>query len=128
MDPTNLQKVYREVEIMKRLNHPHIIKLYQVCINNSRSNTILSIVKNYLFQLIILKVMETKNMIYIVSEYASQGEIFGKFFLFFCNLIIYEFLYMYLYVYVYFVPILKMLTNEQTKTLRSLTSCNKKQV
>lgn len=22
--------------------------------------------------------METKNMIYIVSEYASQGEIFGK--------------------------------------------------
>ncbi|XP_073834666.1 salt-inducible kinase 2 [Musca autumnalis] len=50
LDATNLQKVYREVEIMKRLNHPHIIKLYQV--------------------------METKNMIYIVSEYASQGEIF----------------------------------------------------
>lgn len=23
--------------------------------------------------------METKNMIYIVSEYASKGEIFGKF-------------------------------------------------
>ncbi|XP_017490653.1 PREDICTED: serine/threonine-protein kinase MARK2-like [Rhagoletis zephyria] len=50
LDSINLQKVYREVEIMKRLNHPHIIKLYQV--------------------------METKNMIYIVSEYASQGEIF----------------------------------------------------
>lgn len=50
LDPNNLQKVYREVEIMKRLDHPHIIKLYQV--------------------------METKNMIYIVSEYASQGEIF----------------------------------------------------
>jgi serine/threonine protein kinase len=44
--------VYREVDIMKRLDHPHIIKLYQV--------------------------METKNMIYLVSEYASQGEIFGK--------------------------------------------------
>ncbi|XP_055910115.1 serine/threonine-protein kinase SIK2 isoform X2 [Eupeodes corollae] len=50
LDTSNLQKVYREVEIMKRLDHPHIIKLYQV--------------------------METKNMIYIVSEYASQGEIF----------------------------------------------------
>ncbi|KAH8387277.1 hypothetical protein KR093_006046, partial [Drosophila rubida] len=50
LDHTNLQKVYREVEIMKKLKHPHIIKLYQV--------------------------METKNMIYIVSEYASQGEIF----------------------------------------------------
>ncbi|ENN70860.1 hypothetical protein YQE_12438, partial [Dendroctonus ponderosae] len=35
---------------MKRLDHPHIIKLYQV--------------------------METKSMIYLVSEYASQGEIF----------------------------------------------------
>ncbi|KAF6205252.1 hypothetical protein GE061_019420 [Apolygus lucorum] len=50
LDPVNLQKVYREVDIMKQLDHPHIIKLYQV--------------------------METKNMIYIVSEYASQGEIF----------------------------------------------------
>ncbi|KAJ3658987.1 hypothetical protein Zmor_010697 [Zophobas morio] len=50
LDAGNLQKVYREVDIMKRLDHPHIIKLYQV--------------------------METKNMIYLVSEYASQGEIF----------------------------------------------------
>ncbi|CAH2041442.1 unnamed protein product, partial [Iphiclides podalirius] len=50
LDAGNLQKVYREVDIMKRLDHPHIIKLYQV--------------------------METKNMIYIVSEYASKGEIF----------------------------------------------------
>ncbi|PNF21273.1 hypothetical protein B7P43_G02143 [Cryptotermes secundus] len=50
LDMVNLQKVYREVDIMKQLDHPHIIKLYQV--------------------------METKNMIYIVSEYASQGEIF----------------------------------------------------
>uniref|UniRef100_A0A182QAS4 non-specific serine/threonine protein kinase n=1 Tax=Anopheles farauti TaxID=69004 RepID=A0A182QAS4_9DIPT len=50
LDPGNLQKVYREVEIMKRLDHPHVIKLYQV--------------------------METQSMIYIVSEYASQGEIF----------------------------------------------------
>ena len=28
--------------------------------------------------LCLLQVMETKNMIYIVSEYASQGEIFGE--------------------------------------------------
>ncbi|XP_033220169.1 MAP/microtubule affinity-regulating kinase 4-like isoform X3 [Belonocnema kinseyi] len=50
LDPTNLEKVYREVEIMKQLEHPHIVKLYQV--------------------------METKNMIYMVCEYASRGEIF----------------------------------------------------
>ncbi|XP_043287744.1 MAP/microtubule affinity-regulating kinase 4-like isoform X2 [Venturia canescens] len=50
LDSTNLEKVYREVEIMKQLEHPHIIKLYQV--------------------------METKNMIYMVCEYANKGEIF----------------------------------------------------
>ncbi|KAM7283366.1 serine/threonine-protein kinase SIK2 isoform X1 [Ixodes scapularis] len=50
LDPANLDKVYREVHIMKMLSHPHIVKLYQV--------------------------METKNMLYLVSEYASQGEVF----------------------------------------------------
>jgi serine/threonine protein kinase len=52
LDKANLEKVFREVEVMKLLNHPNIIKLYQV--------------------------MMTKNMIYIVSEYAPCGEIFGK--------------------------------------------------
>lgn len=32
LNPSNLEKIYREVQIMKLLNHPHIIKLYQVCI------------------------------------------------------------------------------------------------
>lgn len=50
LDSTNLEKVYREVEIMKQLEHPHIVKLYQV--------------------------MQTKNMIYMVCEYANKGEIF----------------------------------------------------
>ncbi|XP_035674083.1 serine/threonine-protein kinase SIK2-like isoform X1 [Branchiostoma floridae] len=50
LDDANLEKVYREVQIMKLLNHPNIIKLYQV--------------------------METKDMIYLVTEYASNGEIF----------------------------------------------------
>ncbi|KAL2085528.1 hypothetical protein ACEWY4_018848 [Coilia grayii] len=50
LDATNLEKIYREVQIMKMLDHPHIIKLYQV--------------------------METKNMLYLVTEYAKNGEIF----------------------------------------------------
>uniref|UniRef100_A0AAZ3PS95 non-specific serine/threonine protein kinase n=1 Tax=Oncorhynchus tshawytscha TaxID=74940 RepID=A0AAZ3PS95_ONCTS len=29
LNPSNLEKIYREVQIMKLLNHPHIIKLYQ---------------------------------------------------------------------------------------------------
>ncbi|XP_064925212.1 serine/threonine-protein kinase SIK1 isoform X1 [Columba livia] len=50
LDPSNLEKIYREVQIMKLLNHPHIIKLYQV--------------------------METKDMLYIVTEFAKNGEMF----------------------------------------------------
>ena len=30
LDQENLKKVFREVEIMKQLDHPNIIKLYQV--------------------------------------------------------------------------------------------------
>ncbi|XP_031552797.1 serine/threonine-protein kinase SIK2-like isoform X2 [Actinia tenebrosa] len=50
LDETNLKKVYREINIMKLLQHPYIVKLYQV--------------------------METKNMLYLVTEYASNGEMF----------------------------------------------------
>lgn len=32
LNSSNLEKIYREVQIMKLLNHPHIIKLYQVCV------------------------------------------------------------------------------------------------
>uniref|UniRef100_A0A8C7I8E3 non-specific serine/threonine protein kinase n=1 Tax=Oncorhynchus kisutch TaxID=8019 RepID=A0A8C7I8E3_ONCKI len=49
LDDENLKKIFREVQIMKMLRHPHIIRLYQV--------------------------METERMIYLVTEYASGGEI-----------------------------------------------------
>lgn len=35
LDAVNLEKIYREVEIMKLLDHPHIIKLYQVLHDHS---------------------------------------------------------------------------------------------
>ncbi|XP_022250689.1 serine/threonine-protein kinase SIK3-like isoform X2 [Limulus polyphemus] len=50
LDEENLKKIFREIQIMKLLKHPYIIRLYQV--------------------------METEKMIYLVTEYASQGEIF----------------------------------------------------
>ncbi|KAL2087552.1 hypothetical protein ACEWY4_016380 [Coilia grayii] len=50
LNSSDLEKINREVQIMKLLNHPHIIKLYQV--------------------------METKDMLYIVTEYAQNGEMF----------------------------------------------------
>ncbi|XP_062499317.1 serine/threonine-protein kinase SIK2-like isoform X2 [Corticium candelabrum] len=50
LDAENLRKVYREVEIMKKLRHAHIVRLYQE--------------------------METERMLYLVTELASGGEIF----------------------------------------------------
>jgi len=50
IDPDNLQKIWREIEIMRQLAHRHIIQLYQV--------------------------METETFIHIVMEFASNGEIF----------------------------------------------------
>jgi serine/threonine protein kinase len=50
LDVENRRKVAREVEIMKQLDHPNIIRLFQV--------------------------METAHHIYLVTEYASKGEIF----------------------------------------------------
>jgi len=52
LDEDNLKKIFREIQIMSTLRHPHIIRLYQV--------------------------METEKMIYLVTEYASGGEIFGN--------------------------------------------------
>lgn len=46
----NLEKVTREIEAMKRLEHPHIVKLYQV--------------------------LETDTKIFMVMEYAEKGEVF----------------------------------------------------
>lgn len=50
LDDVNLAKTYREISILKLLRHPHITRLYEV--------------------------MESKNMIYLVTEYAPRGEIF----------------------------------------------------
>lgn len=51
LDEENLTKIFRETAILKKLRHPHITRLYQL--------------------------METGQTIYMVTEYASKGEIFG---------------------------------------------------
>ncbi|XP_073995093.1 serine/threonine-protein kinase MARK2-like isoform X16 [Rhodnius prolixus] len=50
LNPSSLQKLFREVRIMKMLDHPNIVKLFQV--------------------------IETEKTLYLVMEYASGGEVF----------------------------------------------------
>ncbi|XP_011666724.1 MAP/microtubule affinity-regulating kinase 3 isoform X4 [Strongylocentrotus purpuratus] len=50
LNPSSLQKVYREVKIMKLLDHPNIVKLFEV--------------------------IETDKTLYLAMEYASGGEVF----------------------------------------------------
>jgi len=48
--PDALERLYREVQIMRRLDHPHIVKLEEV--------------------------LESANMLFLVLEYAAGGELY----------------------------------------------------
>ncbi|XP_052057798.1 MAP/microtubule affinity-regulating kinase 3-like isoform X5 [Mytilus californianus] len=50
LNPSSLQKLFREVRIMKMLDHPNIVKLFEV--------------------------IQTEKTLYLVMEYASGGEVF----------------------------------------------------
>lgn len=50
LNSANLEKIYREVQIMKLLNHPHIIKLYQVSYMIRKANNDVIITKTSLMK------------------------------------------------------------------------------
>ncbi|KAG9335015.1 hypothetical protein JZ751_006156 [Albula glossodonta] len=123
LNSSNLEKIYREVQIMKLLNHPHIIKLYQIETSfalspgarlnlkfavlfkagefqenlndipiltlypidasvEGISDGALSLEADRKLERVVVgrpvAVMETKDMLYIVTEYAKNGEMFGE--------------------------------------------------
>ncbi|KAG8518156.1 Serine/threonine-protein kinase MARK1, partial [Galemys pyrenaicus] len=56
LNPTSLQKLFREVRIMKILNHPNIV---------------ISLIS---FSVKLFEVIETEKTLYLVMEYASGGK------------------------------------------------------
>lgn len=51
LDAENLAKIEREIQILQRLSHPFIVKLFEV--------------------------IRTERCLYIVTEYVPNGELFG---------------------------------------------------
>lgn len=51
LDAENLAKIEREIQILQQVDHPFIIKLFEV--------------------------IRTERHLYIVTEYVSNGELFG---------------------------------------------------
>jgi serine/threonine protein kinase len=52
LDAENLAKIEREIQILQQLNHPYIVRLYEV--------------------------IRTDRFLYIVTEFVQNGELFGK--------------------------------------------------
>ncbi|XP_069745279.1 serine/threonine-protein kinase SIK1 isoform X2 [Narcine bancroftii] len=72
LEQQELERVHREVQIMKLLNHPHIIKLYQ---NEAISQPVGPDFDAPVSTSCHL-VMESQDMLYIVTEFAQNGEMF----------------------------------------------------
>lgn len=50
LDISDIERVSREIHILKIVQHPHIVQLYEI--------------------------IETKSTLYLIMEYASEGELF----------------------------------------------------
>lgn len=74
LDAVNLEKIYREVQIMKMLDHPHIIKLYQVRFSISY---LYSTLVCFVCQLI--RKMWTKLIILGVTDFLLQSSTLSSF-------------------------------------------------
>ena len=70
LNPGSLQKLFREVRIMKTLDHPNIVKLYQVSGDRQDTGSL------YNSTISPVQVIETEKTLYLVMEYASGGEVF----------------------------------------------------
>ena len=61
IEQADIERVTREIHILQRIRHPNIIQLYDVFLN-------------HLF--ILLQIIETPKQLFLITEYASGGELF----------------------------------------------------
>lgn len=62
-DKSDVERVAREIHILKMIRHPHVVQLYEVIIK-------------MIFKDNVIKIIETKRELYLIMEYAPGGELF----------------------------------------------------
>lgn len=60
-DKKDIERITREIKILKKMRHPNVIQLYEVSTMDS---------------LIVLQIIETETELYLIMEYCNNGELF----------------------------------------------------
>lgn len=64
VEVADVERISREIHILKMIHHPNIIHLYEVFLNKK------------IFQIFLLKIIETPKYIFLLMEYVNGGELF----------------------------------------------------
>ena len=65
-DVSDMERITREINVLKLLDHPNVIKLYEV----------IGLILGIVFWTSLRGFLDTQRHIYIVTEYSDGGELF----------------------------------------------------
>lgn len=74
-DVADMERITREINVLKLLDHPNVIKLYEV-IGLLFTVTFIIYIFEYLPFSFFFFFLDTQRHIYIVTEYSDGGELF----------------------------------------------------